>query len=79
MKSIFENMKSSIRLLKGSLIEGTKEDNEDFNEVVALDLRINSRNKKHILYAIDTYSRLTRGLFIKNKEPSTIVKGILEI
>ena len=50
----------------------------DFNDVVALDLKIREKNKKPILYAVDTYSRLTRGTIIKNKEPSTIVKAILE-
>ena len=31
------------------------------------------------MYAIDTFSRLTRGLIIKNKEPASIVKGIIDI
>ena len=50
----------------------------DFNDIVALDLKIHEKNKKPILYAVDTYSRLTRGSIIKNKEPSTVIKAILE-
>ena len=50
----------------------------DFNQCVALDLKIR-QNKKPILYAVDTFSRLTRGIIIKNKEPANIVKGILDL
>ena len=39
----------------------------DFNDVVALDLKILQKNKKPILYAVDTYSRLTRGTVIKTR------------
>ena len=48
----------------------------DFNQCVALDLKDNKRTKSYILYCIDTFSRLTRGLIIKDKKPATIVKGI---
>ena len=50
----------------------------DFNKCVALDLKIR-HNKKPILYAVDTFSRLTRGIIIKNKEPGSIVRGILDV
>ena len=48
----------------------------DFNQCVALDLKENKKNKQYILYCIDTFSRLTRGVIIKDKKPATIVKGI---
>ena len=48
-----------------------------FNYCVALDLR-GPMNNKYILYCVDSFSRLTRGLFIPNKQPATIVKGIIE-
>ena len=35
-------------------------------------------NKGYILYCICTFSRLTRGVIIKDKKPSTIVKGVLD-
>ena len=50
----------------------------DFNDCVALDLKGPLNNKKYILYFIDTFSRLTRGVYIKDKAPATIVKGILD-
>ena len=51
---------------------------EDFNEVVALDLKERRTNKEYILYCICTFSRLTRAIIIKDKKPHTIVKGILD-
>ena len=48
----------------------------DFNQCVALDLKENKKNKQYILYCIDTFSRLTRGVIIKDKKPATIIKGI---
>ena len=50
----------------------------DFNEVVALDLKERNNNKEYILYCICTFSRLTRGVIIKDKKPDTIVKGIID-
>ena len=50
-----------------------------FNQCVSLDLKENKRNKTYILYAIDSFSRLTRAKIIKDKEPTTIVKSILDI
>ena len=52
----------------------------EFNQFVTLDFKgpINDSNH-YIMYAIDSFSRLTRALIIKNKQPATIVKGIIEI
>ena len=50
----------------------------DFNQCIALDLRERICNKEYILYCICTFSRLTRGVIIKDKKPSTIVRGILD-
>ena len=50
----------------------------DFNECVALDLKERKGNKEYILYCICTFSRLTRGVIIKDKNPHTIVKGVLD-
>ena len=35
-------------------------------------------NKGYILYIIDSFSRLTRATIIKNKNPASVVKGILD-
>ena len=50
----------------------------DFNDCVALDLKVKKGNKGYILYCICTFSRLTRAVLIKDKEPHTIVSGILD-
>ena len=50
----------------------------NFNQSVSIDLKGPFRNKSYILYCIDTFSRLTRGIIIKDKQPSTIVKGLLD-
>ena len=50
-----------------------------FNQCVALDLKDRKRNKDYILYVVDTFSRLTRAKIIKNKEPTTVVKALLDI
>ena len=50
----------------------------DFNECIALDLKGPLKsNKKYILYFVDYFSRLTRGVIIKDKNPDTIVKSII--
>ena len=49
----------------------------DFNECVALDLRGPIDNKKYILYFVDCFTRLTRGVLIRDKTPATIVKAII--
>ena len=50
----------------------------DFNDCVAVDLKVKKGNKGYILYCIDTFSRLTRGVIINNKNPNTIVSGIID-
>ena len=50
----------------------------DFNDCVALDLRGPLKdNKRYILYFVDSFSRLTRGVIIKDKNPNTVVKAII--
>ena len=49
----------------------------NFNQCVSIDLK-GPFNKKYILYCVDTFSRLTRGIIIKDKNPSTIIKGLLD-
>ena len=49
----------------------------NFNQCVSIDLK-GPFNKKYILYCVDTFSRLTRGIIIKDKNPNTIVKGLLD-
>ena len=52
----------------------------DFNQCVTLDLRGPINDQKHyILYAIDSFSRMTRGIIVKNKQPETIVKALLDV
>ena len=51
----------------------------NFNQCVAIDLKDRKGNKSFILYAVDTFSRLTRAKIIKNKEPSTIVRALIDI
>ena len=46
-----------------------------FNEVLTLDLKI--REEKLILYMIDHFSRLTKGVFIKSKKPAEVVNAIM--
>ena len=48
----------------------------DFNQCVSLDIKGPIKNKTYILYIIDTFSRLTRGVIIKDKLPKTIVKSV---
>ena len=55
---------------------------ERFNEIVTLDLKdVNDSEKKenrYILYMIDMFSRLTVGVFIKDKHPETVANKILK-
>ena len=39
----------------------------------------NTADKRHILYTMDEFSRLTVGVVIENRKPSTVVKEILEL
>ena len=52
----------------------------EFNQCVTLDLKgpINANNH-YIMYAIDSFSRLTRAVIVKNKQPASIVKGIVDV
>ena len=49
----------------------------DFNECVALDLKERKANKEYILYAICTFSRLTRGVIIKKRTHPPLSRGFL--
>ena len=51
----------------------------DFNEVVGMDLKVVDKNKgEYILWMVDLFSKLIKGKFIKDKNPSTIIQGIIE-
>ena len=50
----------------------------DFNQVVAMDLKVVDKAKgRYILWLVDTFSKLIKGKFIKDKKPSTIIEGII--
>ena len=50
----------------------------DFNQVVAMDLKVVDKAKGHyILWLVDTFSKLIKGKYIKDKNPSTIIEGII--
>ena len=50
----------------------------DFNDVVGLDLKVIDKAKGHyILWIVDLFSKMIKGVFIKDKKPSTIINGIL--
>ena len=46
-----------------------------FNDILTLDIKM--RDGKLILYMIDHFSRLTKGIFVKSKKPPEIVKAIM--
>ena len=48
----------------------------DFNEIVGLDLKVLPNNQGYILWCVDLFSKLIKGVFIKDKKPSTIIKAI---
>ena len=49
-----------------------------FNDVVGLDLKVVNKNKgEYILWMVDLFSKLIKGKFIKDKNPETIINGIL--
>ena len=50
----------------------------EFNNCVAVDMKVKKGNKGYLLYCINTFSRLTRGVIINNKNPNTIVSGIID-
>ena len=50
----------------------------NFNEVVGLDLKVLNKNKgEYILWMVDLFSKLIKGKFIKDKNPGTIIDGIV--
>ena len=50
----------------------------DFNQVVAMDLSIVNKDKgEYILWLVDTFSKLIKGKYIRNKNPSTIIESII--
>ena len=50
----------------------------DFNEVVGLDLKVlDSKKGLYILWMVDLFSRFIKGVFIKDKTPSSVVEGII--
>ena len=49
----------------------------DFNQVVAMDLKVLKNGKGYILWMVDTFSKLIKGKFIIDKKPATIVEGII--
>ena len=49
-----------------------------FNEVVGLDLKVLSKTKgEYILWMVDLFSKMIKGVFIRNKRPETIINGII--
>ena len=50
---------------------------QKFLDVVAMDLK-HIRNNTWVLHLIDSYTRFSGGAIINNKQPETIIKGILE-
>ena len=50
----------------------------DFNKVVGLDLKVVDQKKNHyILWMVDLFSKLTKGVFLKDKTPASIIEGII--
>ena len=50
----------------------------DVNDIVGLDLKVVDKAKGYyILWKVDLFSKLIKGKFIRNKNPSTIIDGIL--
>ena len=50
----------------------------DFNETIAVDLKIWPKKGKIVLYIVDAFSRFTLGTEVKDKQADTIIKPILE-
>ena len=49
-----------------------------FNEVVAMDLKVLDKNRGYILWLVDMFTKAIKGVFIKDKNPETIVTGIID-
>ena len=50
---------------------------KDFNDVVAMDLKI--FNNKYILYLVDCFTRYTLGTVIPSKDPQVVIKAIIRL
>ena len=49
-----------------------------FNEVVGLDLKVLNKAKgEYILWMVDLFSKMIKGVYIRNKKPETIINGII--
>ena len=49
-----------------------------FNEIVGLDLKVLNKSGEYILWMVDMFSKAIKGKHIKDKDPETIVAGIIE-
>ena len=49
----------------------------DFNQIVAMDLKVLDKGRGYILWIVDTFSKLIKGKYIKDKRPATIIEGII--
>ena len=50
----------------------------DFNEIVGLDLKVVDQKRGHyILWMVDLFSKLIKGVFLKDKTPASIIEGIV--
>ena len=50
---------------------------KNFNDVITLDLKIKIDGNHHILWIIDSFSRYTKGVVLKTKQPMEVIKGLL--
>ena len=51
----------------------------EFNKVVTMDLKeVQVQKFKYILHIIDAYTRMSVGVFIKDKKPETIMHNVME-
>ena len=50
----------------------------NFNEIVGIDLKVIDKSGVYILWMVDMFSKAIKGKYIKNKEPETIVTGLIE-
>ena len=49
-----------------------------FNEVVGLDLKVLKKSGDYILWMVDLFTKAIKGKYIRNKNPETIINGIIE-
>ncbi len=50
---------------------------KDFNDIVAMDLKI--WEGKYLLYLVDNFTRYTQATVIPSKEPQEVIKGIMKL